>query len=102
MLTLTCSSAAIIIGLSPTDFFRFYYHFIIKAFFHYVQARLLNHEHGLVPIRDTPTRVQIRDKADCISYSINNLGKGMNPSSYGGHAWVFNLTMATGLGEWKL
>ena len=28
---------------------------------------------------DTPTRVQILDLTDCISHSINTLGKGMNP-----------------------
>ena len=28
---------------------------------------------------DTATRVQILDENDCISYSTNNLGKGMNP-----------------------
>ena len=28
---------------------------------------------------DTATRVQILDEADCISQSINTLGKGMNP-----------------------
>ena len=28
---------------------------------------------------DTMTRVQILDKADCISHSTNTLGKGMNP-----------------------
>ena len=28
---------------------------------------------------DTATQVQILDKIDCISYSINTLGKGMNP-----------------------
>ena len=26
------------------------------------------------------TRVQILDEADCISHSINTLGKGMNPN----------------------
>ena len=28
---------------------------------------------------DTVTRVQTLDETDCISYSINTLGKGMNP-----------------------
>ena len=28
---------------------------------------------------DTTTRVQILDEIDCISDSINTLGKGMNP-----------------------
>ena len=28
---------------------------------------------------DTATRVQIRDKTDCILHSTNTLGKGMNP-----------------------
>ena len=28
---------------------------------------------------DMVTRVHILDKADCISYSTNTLGKGMNP-----------------------
>ena len=28
---------------------------------------------------NTATRVQIQDKTDCISYSTNTLGKGMNP-----------------------
>ena len=28
---------------------------------------------------DMTTGVQILDKADCISHSINTLGKGMNP-----------------------
>ena len=28
---------------------------------------------------DTPTRVQILDDTDCISYSTNALEKGMNP-----------------------
>ena len=28
---------------------------------------------------DTATRVQILDVIDCISYSTNNLGEGMNP-----------------------
>ena len=28
---------------------------------------------------DTATRVQILDKANCISHSSNTLGKGMNP-----------------------
>ena len=27
---------------------------------------------------DTTTRVQIQDQADCISHSINTLGKGMD------------------------
>ena len=30
---------------------------------------------------DTETRVQILDKADCISHISNTLGKGMNPIS---------------------
>ena len=28
---------------------------------------------------DMVTQVQILDEADCISYSTNTLGKGMNP-----------------------
>ena len=28
---------------------------------------------------DTATRVQILDETDCISYSTNTIGKGMNP-----------------------
>ena len=28
---------------------------------------------------DTATRVQILDETDCISHSIDTLGKGMNP-----------------------
>ena len=28
---------------------------------------------------DTAIRVQILDETDCISYSTNTLGKGMNP-----------------------
>ena len=32
--------------------------------------------HGVM---DTVTRVQILDETDCISHSINTLGKGMNP-----------------------
>ena len=30
---------------------------------------------------DTVTEVQTLDEADCISYSTNTLGKGMNPIS---------------------
>ena len=30
---------------------------------------------------DTATRVQILDEADCISYTSNTIGKGMNPIS---------------------
>ena len=55
---------------------------------------------------DTVTRVQILDEADCISYNTNTLGKGMNLlSNYGqivGQTELFNLGMATGLGEGKL
>ena len=34
---------------------------------------------GLIKEMDTATRVQILDETDCISYSTNTLGKGMNP-----------------------
>ena len=33
---------------------------------------------GTRSVIDTATRVQIVDEADCISHSINALGKGMN------------------------
>ena len=58
---------------------------------------------------DTATRVQILDEADCISYSTNTLGKGMNPvilpPSMGkivGQTGFFSLGEATSLGEGKL
>ena len=34
---------------------------------------------GARGVTDTATRVQILDESDCISHSINTLGKGMNP-----------------------
>ena len=33
----------------------------------------------IVTYMDTAIRVQFLDKTDCISYSTNTLGKGMNP-----------------------
>ena len=55
------------------------------------------------------TQVQILDKAVCISYSTDTLGKGMNttvlPIAMGkivGQTDLFNLGMVTGLGEGKI
>ena len=54
---------------------------------------------------DTAIKVQILDKADCISHSINTLGKGMNPINLPlalvGQTGPFNLGMVTSL-EGKL
>ena len=55
------------------------------------------------------TRRQILDETDCISHSINTLGKGMNPiilpSAMGkivGQTGFFSLGEATSLGKGKL
>ena len=49
--------------------------------------------------------VQILDKAVCISHSADILGEGMNPIIFlllEEKSGLFNLGMATGLGEGKL
>ena len=58
---------------------------------------------------DTVTQVQILDETDCISHSINTLGKGMNPiillpgmGKIVGQTGFFSLGEATSLGEGKL
>ena len=58
---------------------------------------------------DTAIRVQFLDKTDCISHSINLLGKGMNPiilppamGKIVGQTRFFSLGEATSLGEGKL
>ena len=60
-------------------------------------------------IMDTVTRVQILDETTCNSYSVNTLGKSMNPISLlpltgnkiVGQTCLFNLGMVTGLREKK-
>ena len=56
-----------------------------------------------------PTRVQNLDEAVCISYNTNIHGKGMHPtilfpdmSEIVRQAGLFNLAIATSLGEGKL
>ena len=58
---------------------------------------------------NTVTRVKILDKTDCISHSINTLGKGMNPiilppamGKIVEQTGFFSLSEATSLGEGKL
>ena len=58
---------------------------------------------------DTATRGQILDETDCISHSINTLGKGMNPiilspvmGKIVGQTRFFSLVEATSLGEGNL
>ena len=58
---------------------------------------------------DLTTRVQILDKAVCISHSVNTLGKGMNttiiPPARGkivGKTGLSNLGIATNLREGEL
>ena len=55
------------------------------------------------------TRVQIQDEAACISLSGNTLEKSINPTNVPpaigkiiGHIGLFNLGMATNLGNRKL
>ena len=59
---------------------------------------------------DTANRVQILDEAVYIPHSVNTFWKGMNPtilppailSPEVGQTGIFNLGMATGLGERKV
>ena len=55
---------------------------------------------------DMATQVQILDKTVCISNNANTLAKDMNPiillQAIVGQIGLFNLGMATGLGERKL
>ena len=58
---------------------------------------------------DIANWVQILDKAVCISHRANTLEKGMSPTilplvmgKTAGQIGLFNLGMATGLGERKL
>ena len=58
---------------------------------------------------DMATRVQIPDKAVCVSHNANTLGKGMSPTLFSQamlkmirQIGLFNLGRATSLGEGKL
>ena len=53
---------------------------------------------------DTVTRVQILDEPVYISYSNSTLGKGINPAfgQIAEQTELFNIGMATSLGEGKL
>ena len=58
----------------------------------------------IVEEMDLVTRFQILDETLCISHSTNSLEKGKHsiilPSV--GQIWLFNLDIATGLGDEKL